>query len=77
MSVSITIRHVPDHTRDILATRAARSGRSLQEYLVGELQRIADQPALEDWLEQARATAEANPTASAEDIVADLATDRR
>jgi plasmid stability protein len=30
---SITIRDVPDEARDELAARAARSGRSLQEYL--------------------------------------------
>jgi plasmid stability protein len=30
---SITIRNVPDDARDELAARAARSGRSLQEYL--------------------------------------------
>ncbi|HEY5856973.1 MAG TPA: hypothetical protein VIW24_23755 [Aldersonia sp.] len=33
MPVSITIRGVPEETRDELAARAARSGRSLQEYL--------------------------------------------
>lgn len=37
MPVSITIRDVPDDTRDELAARAARSGRSLQEYLRLEL----------------------------------------
>ena len=30
---SITVRNVPEDTRDELAARAARSGRSLQEYL--------------------------------------------
>ncbi|WP_396654373.1 FitA-like ribbon-helix-helix domain-containing protein, partial [Microbacterium sp.] len=33
MSVAITVRNVPDDVRDELASRAARSGRSLQEYL--------------------------------------------
>ena len=33
MSVAITIRDVPDETRDELAARAARAGKSLQEYL--------------------------------------------
>ena len=37
MPVSITIRHVPDGARDERAARAARSGRSLQEYLRAEL----------------------------------------
>ena len=41
---SITIRNVPDETRDELAARAARSGRSLQEYLRGELIDLARRP---------------------------------
>lgn len=41
MPTSITIRNVPDETRDELAARAARSGRSLQEYLRGEMIELA------------------------------------
>ncbi len=41
---SITIRDVPDDTRDELAARAASSGRSLQEYLRGELVDLARRP---------------------------------
>jgi plasmid stability protein len=44
MPVSITIRNVPDETRNELAARAARSGRSLQEYLRAELERLASKP---------------------------------
>ncbi|WP_431607120.1 FitA-like ribbon-helix-helix domain-containing protein [Protofrankia symbiont of Coriaria ruscifolia] len=33
MVTAITIRDVPDETRDKLASRAALSGRSLQEYV--------------------------------------------
>lgn len=40
---AITIRNVPDETRDELASRAARSGRSLQEYLRRELIALAEQ----------------------------------
>ncbi len=42
--VSITIRNVPEETRDELAARAARSGRSLQEFLRGELITMASKP---------------------------------
>lgn len=42
--VSITVRDVPEATRDELAGRAARSGRSLQEYLRRELIRLAERP---------------------------------
>jgi plasmid stability protein len=41
---SITVRDVPDGTRDELASRAARTGRSLQEYLRGQLIELAGRP---------------------------------
>jgi len=44
MTTSITIRDVPDETRDELAARAALSGRSLQEYLRARLVELARQP---------------------------------
>ena len=44
MPTSITVRDVPDETRNELAARAARSGRSLQEYLRSELVELARTP---------------------------------
>ncbi len=41
---SVTIRDVPAETRDELAARAARSGRSLQEYLRAQLIELARRP---------------------------------
>jgi len=41
---SITVRDVPEETRDELAARAARSGRSLQEYLRAQLIELAARP---------------------------------
>jgi plasmid stability protein len=41
---AITIRDVPDETRDELAARAALSGRSLQEYLRAQLIDLARRP---------------------------------
>ncbi len=41
---AITIRDVPNETRDQLAERAAASGRSLQQYLRAELIRMAERP---------------------------------
>ena len=52
MPKSITIRDVPDEARDELAARAARSGRSLQEYLRRELIETASKPGLESVLER-------------------------
>lgn len=54
MAKSITIRDVPDETRDELAVRAARSGRSLQEYLRSRLIEIARRPDPESLLDSIR-----------------------
>jgi plasmid stability protein len=44
MAISITIRDVPEETKDELAARAAATGRSLQEYLRSQLIRMASRP---------------------------------
>lgn len=51
---SITIRDVPDDTAAELASRAARSGRSLQEYLRGQLDELASLPDAETWVARVR-----------------------
>ena len=54
MPVQITVRKVPDEVRDELAARAALEGKSMQEYLRGELQRLAARPSIQRWLERVR-----------------------
>jgi antitoxin FitA len=54
MSVQITIRDVPEKVRDELAARAALQGKSMQEYLIAELLRIASRPSIDAWLKQVR-----------------------
>lgn len=54
MPVHITIRNVPESVRDELASRAASQGRSMQEYLRGELERLAARPTVESWLAEVR-----------------------
>jgi len=51
---SITVRDVPDDARDELAARAARSGRSLQEYLRAELTDLASRPDVETLMARVR-----------------------
>jgi antitoxin FitA len=48
MSVALTIRDVPQEVRDELASRAARKGQSLQEYLRTRLIAEASKPASDD-----------------------------
>ena len=54
MPVNITIRDVPDAVRDELSVRAAAEGKSMQEYLRGELVRISESATVADWLKSVR-----------------------
>lgn len=54
MPTSITIRDVPDETRDELAARAALTGRSLQEYLRSQLVELARRPDAEALIARVR-----------------------
>jgi plasmid stability protein len=78
MSVAITVRNVPDEVRDVLATRAARDGKSLQEYLRSMLVETASRPSIEDVIARARARVDATGVrAGADSILAARDTDRR
>jgi plasmid stability protein len=78
MGVAITIRNVPEDVRDELAGRAARSGRSLQEYLREQLIETAARPSMDDFIRRAREHARAaGHTLSVESILNDLHADRR
>jgi plasmid stability protein len=75
---AITVRNVPDDVRDELAARAARSGRSLQEYLLLQFIEMAAQPSLEEVIARARARVAATRTrVGAADIIAARDADRR
>jgi antitoxin FitA len=78
MGVQLTIRDVPESVRDELAARAALQGRSMQEFLRAELQRLASRPTVEAWLEQVRRRKRAGRTrVSARQILADRDAERR
>lgn len=62
MAIQITIRDVPENVRDELAARAALQGRSMQEYLRAELERIAARPSVEAWVAQVRKRKRASQT---------------
>jgi len=52
--VQITIRNVPEDVRNELAARAALQRKSMQEYLLGELERMAARPTVASWLAEVR-----------------------
>lgn len=54
VSKMIQIRNVPDDLHRTLKARAASSGMSLSDYLLSEIELIADKPTLHEWLERVK-----------------------
>lgn len=77
MAVNITIRDVPGDVRDELAARAANSGRSLQEYLKGQLTDLARRPLAVEVVADLRRHAGDRPPLDYESLINDVAADRR
>ncbi len=78
MSVAITVLGVPDEVRDELAARAARAGKSLQEYLRGMLVDAVARPPVDDVIARARARVDATGVRiDAESILSERDADRR
>lgn len=78
MTIQITIRDVPERVRDELAARAALQGKSMQEFLKAELERIVARPSIDAWINQVRKRKRASQRqVSVEQILADRDADRR
>jgi plasmid stability protein len=78
MPIQITIRDVPEKVRDELAARAALQGKSMQEFLRGELERLAARPSVDAWLQHVRRRKRAAQTrVSSEKILEARHADRR
>ncbi len=78
MSVAITVRDMPDEVRDVLAARAARAGKSMQEYVRGMLVETAARPSVDEVIARARARVDATGArADADSILAAREVDRR
>lgn len=75
---AITIRHVPDEVRNELAARAAQRGQSMQEYLLGELERLTSRPSVESTVLEVRRRKRRGTSSLGRDaILAELHADRR
>ena len=61
MPIMIQIRHVPDPLHRKLKTRAAQEGKSLSDYLLREIQRIAERPTMEEIMERLARLSPVNP----------------
>ncbi len=49
---NVLVRDIPEETHAALQRRAERRGQSLQQYLAGELKRLAERPTLDEVLER-------------------------
>ncbi len=54
MAKMIQIRNVPESLHRTLKVRAAQAGMSLSEYLLMEVQQVADRPTIEELFERVR-----------------------
>lgn len=52
MSKMIQIRNVPDELHRTLKARAAKSGMTLSDYLLSEIEQVAEKPTMKEWLER-------------------------
>jgi plasmid stability protein len=74
---TITIRNVPDEVRNTLAARAALSGRSMQEYVLRQLIRLASARPRDVVLAEIRRNARTMPPLDIDSLLADIAADKR
>jgi plasmid stability protein len=78
MAIQINIRDVPEKVRDELAARAALQGKSMQEFLRAELERLAARPSIDAWLQQVRKRKRATQSrVSSKHILSNRNADRR
>jgi plasmid stability protein len=61
MSKMIQVRDVPDSVHGTLKSRAGREGMSLSDFIKRELERVAERPTMQEWLER---TQQAKPIPS-------------
>ncbi|MEC4616268.1 hypothetical protein [Tsukamurella tyrosinosolvens] len=71
---TVTIRNVPEETRNILAARTARKGQTLQEFMLGEISRWAEQPTIEQLMDEVGSATRAHGTTFTTDEILDAYT---
>ncbi len=52
MAKMIQIRNVPDELHRTLKVRAAQAGMTLSDYLLAEIEKVAEKPTLDEMLER-------------------------
>lgn len=63
------MRHVPEPVHRELASRAAREGKSLQEFILGQLVRLTERPTMSELVDRIRGRKTATKTELAADRI--------
>jgi plasmid stability protein len=71
MSKMIQIRNVPEELHRTLKSRAALSGRSLSDYLLAELRRVAERPSRAELLARLQSRESVDLHSSIPDLIAE------
>jgi antitoxin FitA len=69
MSTMIQIRHVPDPLHRKLRARAALEGKSLSDYLLREIQRVAERPTMQEIMERLARLSPVNPRVAPAQVI--------
>lgn len=69
MSKMLQVRNVPDRLHRRLKERAARRGMTLSAYVLEELQAIADELPMDEWVESVRELPPVRLTTSVADLI--------
>ncbi len=72
MSKMIQIRDVPEQVHSTLKARAAREGMSLSDFIKRELERAAERPTMQEWLERTQSAKPIRAKRSAAQIIREL-----
>lgn len=68
----IQVRDVPEQVHGTLKARAAREGMSLSDFIKRELERIAERPSVQEWLERAQQAKPIPAKRSAAQVIREL-----
>lgn len=69
MSKMIQLRNVPDDLHKVLKSRAALAGTSLSDYLITEIQRLAEHPTVEELSRRLQTRTRVHPTVSPAQLI--------
>jgi len=76
MSKMIQVRDVPDHVHGTLKSRAAREGMSLSDFIKRELERAAERPTMQEWLDRLQEVKPVRTAKSATQVIRELRDER-